>query len=215
MPKKEYASPVATAAPPAVERVVKGSIPASTPSRSGQMILVLVVTLIIVGLAAYGIHFYLQETPPTPSYLPGKREVPRETVSIEGLQVANVVGSVQANGDLFISGIIQNTTEKERTSWYVVAEVYNAQGAILSKIRLLNGKQIYSRRDYDILAGRGVNVQELQAKNVQNMGVIIPPKGTVSFEIRYLQPSAGIASFVAQALPFDPVQLQKEIAGEI
>lgn len=211
MPKKEYARSAAPAASPTAERIARGP----RPSHSGQMILVLVITLIILGLAAYGIHFYLQESPPSPSPLPGRREVPRETVSIEGLQVVNVGGSVQENGDLFITGVIQNSIEKERTSWYVVAEVYNAQGAVLSKIRLLNGKQVYSRRDYDILAGRGVNVQELKAKNIQDMGVVIPPKGMINFEMRYLQPPAGIASFVAQALPFDPVQLQKEIAEEI
>jgi hypothetical protein len=105
--------------------------------------------------------------------------------------------------------------DKERTAWYVVTEIYNAQGVVLSKIRLLNGKQIYSPSDYDILARRGVNIQELKAKNLQDKGVVIPPKGTVNFEVRCLQPPAGIASFVAQAQSFDPVQLQKEIAEEI
>jgi hypothetical protein len=97
----------------------------------------------------------------------------------------------------------------------VVLEVYDAQGAVLSKIRLLNGNQIYNQRDYDILAKRGANVQELKAKILQGKGLVIPPKGRVNFEMRYLQPPLGIVSFVAQVVPFDRVQLNKEIAEEI
>lgn len=212
MPKKEVTRSTASPASPAAERSVRGPMLPSTPSHSGRMFLVLFITLIISCLAAYGIYIYLQASPLSPQ---GRREAARETVSIEGLQIANPGGSVQENGDLLISGIIRNTTEKEKTAWYVVTEVYDAQGAVLSRLRLLNGKQIYSRSDYDILAGRGVNVQELKAKNLQDKGVIIPPKGTVNFEMRYLQPPAGIASFDPQLLPFDPIQLYKEITGEV
>jgi hypothetical protein len=179
------------------------------------MILILLVTLIIGGLAAYGIYVHLQEVPPSPLPMKAKGEMPRDIVSNEGLQILNLNGAIQSNGDLFITGTIQNTTEKERTAWYVVAEVTNSQGAVVSKIRLLNGTQIYTRSDYEILAGRGVNVQELKARNIQEKGVVIPPKGTVSFELHYLQPPAGIANFVAQAISFDPAQLQKEIAEEM
>jgi hypothetical protein len=210
VPKKEYDRSTAPPASPAVERMAKEPLPSSTPSRSGRMILVLIGMLIILGLAGYGIFVYLQ---PPPHEV--KKEAVHETMSIEGLQILSPVGSVEANGDLLINGVIQNTAEKEITAWYVVTEVYNAQGVVLSKIRLLNGKQIFSRRDYDILANRGMNVQELKAKNLQDKGVIIPPKGKVNFEMRYLLPTAGIASFIVQVLPFDPVQLQKEITEEI
>jgi hypothetical protein len=176
------------------------------------MLLILFVTLIIAGLAAYGIYFYLQSSPP--SFQKGQETVHALT-SIEGLQIVNPVGSIEANGDLLISGTIENSTEKERTAWYVVAVVNDAQGSELTTIRLLNGKQIYARRDYGILAGRGVNVQELKAKSLQEKGIIIPPHGAVKFELRYLQPLPGIASFHTQVLPFDPVQMNKEIAVEL
>ncbi len=215
MPRKESARPAAPAVSPAAEKIMGGPVPSSMPSHAGRMILILVVTLIIAGLAAYGIYVHLQEAPPSPLPMKGRREAPREIVSNEGLQIVNLDGSVQANGDLFITGAVQNTTEKERTAWYVVAEVTNSQGAVISRLRLLNGNQIYTRSDYEIMAGRGVNVQELKAKNVQEKGVVIPPRGTVGFELRYLQAPAGIASFVAQALPFEPAQLQKEIAEEM
>jgi hypothetical protein len=78
----------------------------------------------------------------------------------------------------------------------------------------LNGKQLYTRSDYDILAKRGENIQELKAGTLQDKGVAIPPKGNVAFEIRYLQPPAGIASFNAILQPFDPARLSNEIAEE-
>ena len=174
--------------------------------------MVLLVTLIIAGLVACGIYFYLQSSPASPQK--AKEAVP-EMTSIEGLQIVNPSGSMEANGDLLISGVIENATVKEKTSWYVLAVVNDAQGSELTKIRILNGKQIYTRRDYDILAARGVNVQELKTKSLQEKGVVIPPMGNVKFEVRYLQPAPGIASFHTQVLPVDPVQLNKEIAAEL
>ncbi len=174
------------------------------------MILVLFGTLIVLGLAGYGVFVYLQPAPQK------KVEEPaHEITSIEGLQIVNPAGAMDANGDLLVTGVVENAADKERTAWYVVLEVYDAQGAVLSKIRLLNGNQIYSRRDYDILAKRGANVQELKVKILQQKGIVIPPKGRVNFEMHYVQPPAGIASFVAQVVPFDRVQLYKEIAEEI
>jgi hypothetical protein len=174
--------------------------------------MVLLVTLIIAGLVACGIYFYLQSSPAPPQK--GKEAV-HEMTSIEGLQIVNPAGSMDANGDLLISGVIENSTVKEKTSWYVLAVVNDAQGTELTKIRILNGKQIYTRRDYDILAGRGINVQELKTESLQEKGVVIPPMGSVKFEVRYLQPAPGIASFHTQVLPVDPVQLNKEIAAEL
>ncbi len=210
--RKEYVHPAAAPVSPAAERIVTEPIHSSRPSHSGRMYLVLFVTLIIAGLAAYGIYFYLQS--PSPSLQMEKKSVNTIT-SIEGLQIVNPVGSMEANGDLLISGAIENATVKERALWYVLAIVNDAQGSEIAKIRFLNGKQIYTRRDYDILAGRGVNVQEFKAKSLQEKGVVIPPNGTVKFEVRYLQPSPGIASFHTQLLPFDPIQMNKEIAAEL
>jgi len=210
VPKKEYPRHAAPPASPVSERIVIEPIHPSKRSPSGFM--VLLVTLIIAGLVACGIYFYLQSSPASPQK--AKEAVP-EMTSIEGLQIVNPAGSMDANGDLLISGVIENATVKEKTSWYVLAVVNDAQGSELAKIRILNGKQIYTRRDYDILAGRGVNVQELKTKDLQEKGVIIPPMGSVKFEVRYLQPAPGIASFHTQVLPVDPVQLNKEIAAEL
>ncbi len=208
VPKKETTRPSAPAVSHAAERSVNGPVP-STPSRSGRMLMILFGALIIAGLAAYGIFVYLQESPQ------GGKEKAHDLISIEGLQLANPGEAWQPNGDLLITGVIRNDTDKQRNDWYVVTEVYDAKGAVLSRIRILNGKQIYSRNDYDILAGRGANVQELKAKNLQSKGVVIPPKGSVNFEMLYLKPPANISSFNTQVLPFDSVQLSLEISREI
>lgn len=212
-PKKETLRPATSTISPATERTVKEPVYPSTPARSGRMILVLFGTLIILGLAGYGVFVYLQPSSPTSQK---KVEEPvHEITSIEGLQIVNPAGAMEANGDLLVTGVIENAADNERADWYVVLEVYDAQGAVLSKIRLLNGNQIFSQRDYDILARRGANVQELKAKLLQGKGLAIPPKGRANFEVRYLQPPPGIASFVAQVVPFDRVQLNKEIAEGI
>jgi predicted Zn finger-like uncharacterized protein len=213
VPQKEYTRPAASPALPAAERIVIEPVHPSKRSPSGWMLLL--VTLIIAGLVAGGIYFYFQSSLSSPPSPQKGKEMVHETTAVEGLQIINPAGTMEANGDLLISGVIENATVKEKTSWYVLAVVNDAQGSALTKIGILNGRQIYTRRDYDILAGRGVNVQELKTKSLQGEGVVIPPMGSVKFEVRYLQPAPGIASFHTQVLPVDPVQLKKEIAAEL
>jgi len=208
MPRKETGAPAAPATSRGVELTAKEPEASAQPSRAGRMLMILFTTLVISGLAAYGVYRYLQKKPPETAIVTAPA-----MISSEGLQIINAGGSVQPNGDLLITGVIENSTDKERDAWYLVAEVYDAQGGVISRIRLFNGKQVYDQRDYDILAGRGVNIQELKFKTLQDKGIIIPPMGKVPFEMNYLQPPASMASFNTQVLPFDPVQLYKEIAG--
>jgi len=206
LPKKDQVRPVVQPEP---EQTEKATLPSSQPSHAGRMILVLLATLIIGALAAYGVFVYLN----SPSQQ--GNEAVHQMTSVKGVQIVNPAGSVEQNGDLLVTGVIENTTDKEVAAWYVVVEVYDSQSAILTKLRFLNGKQIYSRRDFDILEKRGMNVQELKAKYLQDKGAVLPPKGSLNFEMRYLQPPAGIASINPLVLPFDPVQLYKEIAEEM
>jgi len=74
-----------------------------------------------------------------------------------------------------------------------------------------NGKQLYTKRDYEVLAKRGVDVKQLQSKNLYESGVVIPPKGTVHFEMRFMEVSNNISGFNATLQPFDPVRLYKEM----
>jgi hypothetical protein len=202
-PKKETVRPAA----PMERKAVIGAAP-DVPSHSGKMAAILIVALIILGLVGYGVYAYR-----TASLK--KSMAAQETASIEGLHITNVVGSFDAVGDLLITGVVENSLDQEKTAWYLTVEVYNAQGSVLNKIRVLNGKQIYTRNDYEILAKRGMNIQDLKTKTVQEQGVIIPAKGSVTFEVRYAQPPAGIASFNATLQPFDPIRLFKEIAEDL
>lgn len=180
--------------------------PAAAPSRSGVKFLIFTAVFVLLGFVGYDVYNYNVSS--------AKKNQGPLLTSIEGLTITGAAGSIDANGDLLITGMVVNALDKERTDWYVIADVYNAQGAVLNKIGLLKGRQVYTRRDYEILARRGVNVQDLKASSLQQQGVVIPAKGSVTFEIRYVEPPVGIASFNETLQPFDPVQLYKEIAAE-
>jgi hypothetical protein len=175
--------------------------------RSRKLLPLLIAGLAVICLLVYGAMWYLKMSPET-------AKESQEPSSMEGLLITSVTGTMEPNGDILISGMVQNTLAKEKNAWFVVVEVYNRQGAQLNKIRLLNGKQLFTKRDYDVLAARGVNVRDLKERSLQEQGIVIAPKGSVSFEVRYIQPPAEIASFKAVLLPFDPVRLFREISED-
>lgn len=194
--------------------VISAGSPAT--ASSGKKYLILVLLLVILCGAAFFIlrsagYNVFRFTQPASK---GAEVVTKAMISPEGLQITSASGSLDQNQDLIISGMVENTTDKERPAWYVVVHVYDAQGAVIMHGRILNGKQLYTKRDYEILAKRGVNVQELKAKNLQDPGIVIPPKGSVRFELRFMEPPVGISSFNAMLQPFDPEQLFKEMAEE-
>lgn len=203
-PRKEPVHAAVTMTP----KPVIGTV-ASQPVRSGRMVPLLLAAAIILVLAGFGAYLYVRPSPP-----PAVHEAGPVMVSTEGLQIINPAGSLDANGDLLVSGVLENQTDQERANWYIVIDVYDAQGKALIAIGMLNGRQIYTKRDYELLAKRGVNVQELKEQARQPRGIVLPPRGRTSFEIRYLQPPDGIASFNASLQPFDPAHLQKEIEVE-
>lgn len=139
----------------------------------------------------------------------------QEIVSPEGLQVGNLSGYIDMNGDLVITGVVENTTDKAKPVWYLVAEVYDARGNVLTKAKMLSGRQIYSMKDYEIMSRRGVNVQEFKMKNMQEKGVPLPPHSVMNFEIRVMEPPVGITTFLVIPQAFDPVQVLKEAAEEM
>jgi hypothetical protein len=200
-------TPVRETVYPVSQKTVKKVSPAGSFSWVEKVFL-LVIVVIIISFGGYGLFTYIQSPP-------GKDRKPASaTQSIEGLQIKNVTSSRETNGDILIAGTVENASDKEKAAWYVVVEVYNAQGTVIDKLRLLNGKQLYSRRDYEILKTRGVNVQELKAKNLEEQGVVIPAKGSVTFLIRYVQPPESMASLNPILQTFDPVRLFKEIAED-
>jgi hypothetical protein len=116
------------------------------------------------------------------------------------------------SGDLIISGVIENATDNPRPAWYVVVDLLDAQGTTVTRAKLVSGKHFYTRRDLEILGKRGTNIQELKTKQLQDQGVVIPARGSVSFEIRILEPPIGVSNFNANLQPFDPVKLYKEMS---
>ncbi len=170
-----------------------------------MVIAVLLVVVIAAGAAVY--WFFGRGTQPATGPAPA-------IISAEGLQITNPSGAIDpVTQDLVVTGMIANTTDRPRPAWLLVAEVYDAQNNVLIRAKLLNGKQLYTKRDLDILVKRGQNIDDIR-KKMQEQGVVLPPRGSVNFEIRIMEPPAGIASFNVTPQPFDPVQLYKEIAED-
>jgi len=176
--------------------------------RSGNRAVIMVAAVVILVLGGFGAYIFLRS--PEPS----SNDAAVHMISTEGLHITNAAGSLEPNGDLLISGVVENSTDKPQPAWLVVVDVYDAKGVVINKIKLLDGKQLYSRSDYAILAARGTDVQGMKASVLQGQGTVIPPEDKVPFEIRYLQPPAGIASFSATLQPFDPARLSKEMEDQ-
>lgn len=211
-PPQEPSAPSAPAKEALHAAMPLSSTPSAMPAASsgtGKKLLVIIAVLVVLVLAAaLGAKWYFGKASQQVS------DAMKTATSPEGLLIQNASGAIDpGNQDLVITGVIQNTTDKPRPAWYVVAEVYDAQNTVLVRAKMLSGKQIYTRRDYDILVKRGRNVQELKMK-MQEPGTVVPPKGTVNFEVRIMEPPVGIASFNATLQPFDPVQLFKEIVED-
>jgi predicted Zn finger-like uncharacterized protein len=204
------ASSAHEAARPAPSVIAASQVaPAASSGTVKKLLVFIAVLLVIIGAAAFGAKWYFGRASQQVS------DAVKAVTTPEGLQILNASGAMDTvKGDLVISGVVENTTDKPKPAWFVVADVYDAQGTVLIKAKSLSGKQLYTRRDYDIFLKRGANIQDLKAKNLQEQGVIIPPKGTVNLEIRIMEPPAGVASFNVTLQPFDPVQLFKEMAEE-
>lgn len=189
----------------------KGSTPSHQPVSTGRRFLVPLIIVVLIGAAAAAATLYLRESFKTGAdKAVAPIQEPRKLISPVGLQVTRAAGNMDVNGDLTITGVVENTADKDCPAWYVVADVYDAQGTTLIQARLLNGIQLYTQRDFDFMSQRGVNVQELKAKSLQEPGVIIPARGVVNFEIHIMEPPAGSVSFNALLQSFDPVLVYKE-----
>ena len=173
-----------------------------------KTVLILIVVLLAAGSAFYGVQYYLGKKPGQTA------QTPVSIASPEGLQIVNPsAGFDSAKGDLVITGTVENTTDTPKPGWLIAVEVYDAQNALIAKARLLNGKQLYTKRDLDILVKRGADIETLKAKST-DPAVTIPPKGSVNFEIRILDAPAGVSSFNPVLQPYDPIQIYKELEEE-
>jgi hypothetical protein len=144
--------------------------------------MVLAIAVLIIAAVGYSALSHFKASTPV-----SKTPVGMLT-SIDGLEVVNTLGGHDAKGDYVISGDIVNSTDVEQPAWLVVAEAFDANGALLGTARMLNGVELYTQRDYEILAKRGDNIQELKGRNLQEQRSKIAPNGTVHFEITIIEP---------------------------
>lgn len=129
-------------------------------------------------------------------------------VSPEGLQVINAHGYKDpATGDLLITGTVQNTTDKPKSGWYLVTEVRDSKETVLAMVKMMNGVQLFSTADYDVLVKRGAKIEELRKKSSSLGEGVIPAKGNAHFEVRVMNPPAESAGFLPVLRAFDPAML--------
>jgi hypothetical protein len=175
---------------------------------SAAQVIGLVLSATIIGLAGYG------EVRSASTMRTATAEVvdtSKNVISAEGLQISNApAGYIDPNGDLVITGVVENTTDQEKPIWFLVADVFDAQGAVIVEAKMLSGKQMYTARDYEVLARRGTNIEDLKARRAAEKGITLPPHGMANFEIRVMEPPIGIATFNATLRTFDPVLFIKE-----
>jgi hypothetical protein len=126
-----------------------------------------------------------------------------------GLQVSNAHGYIDpTTGDLVVSGSIQNTTDKPKLGWYLVTEVRDAKEAVLTSVKMMNGIQLYTARERELLAKRGTKTEDIQKMTAVREGMI-PARGSVNFEVRVMNPPAGSAGFLPTLRAFDPASLEE------
>ncbi len=124
-----------------------------------------------------------------------------------GLQVSNAYGYIDpATGDLVVSGSIQNTTDKPKMGWYLVTEVRDAKEAVLTTATMMNGIQLYTAKERELLAKRGTKAEDIRKTAALRDGMI-PAGGSVNFEVRVMNPPAGSAGFLPTLRAFDPATL--------
>lgn len=155
--------------------------------------------LVILG-ALYG-EGMLSARLETPGRIPAGQPEPASMPAVitpDGLTVVNATGYLEPeHGDLVITGSIRNSTDKPKQGWYLETAVYDAAEQVLATVRAVNGVQLFSARDRDVLTKRGVDVDQLRDSLVRTaQAAVIPPGGSVNFEVRLYGPPAGSAGFL-------------------
>ncbi len=140
-----------------------------------------------------------------------------EEITPEGLLVENANAYIDpATGDLVITGTIRNTTDRPKPGWYLDVDVYDGSRNVVATVSLVNGVQLFRPQDYAVLAQRGTDVSELQAKMLLAAGsAAVPAGGSVQFEAHLLTPPAGIAGFLPVLRKFDPLTVFGRMAEEM
>jgi hypothetical protein len=118
---------------------------------------------------------------------PSARQHASQELSSEGLVLRNLEESMNAEGDLVITGAIENTTKTDKAGWIAIAELSAEKGQVLRRATLINGLQIFNINDLEVLRKRGApisppNLSEAQGSYVLKAGTSVP------FKVRFYGP---------------------------
>jgi hypothetical protein len=94
--------------------------------------------------------------------------------------------------------------------WYLVTEVRDAKEAVLTTVKMMNGIQLYTAKERELLAKRGMKAEDIQKMTAAQDGMI-PARGSVNFEVRVMNPPAGSAGFLPTLRAFDPASLGEKV----
>ena len=183
---------------------------------SGKRVIILGVVALVLVAALAALYFL--------GVLWGKREqIAQQAVqrvkqefTPEGLAIVDPVAYVDPEkGDLVITGTVRNSLDRTKPGWYLVIDVTDGSQKVVATVRMVNGVQLYTKRDYGILAKRGVNADEILASGAKAVrSAVVPAKGNVVFEARLYEPPAGIAGFLPVLKTFDPEAVHEAVAKE-
>ncbi len=185
---------------------------ASSMGKRALVIVVIVLTL-VAGLAALyymgflgGMIGQVTLSKPQPKSQPAPA---RQVITPEGLSIVDPVAFLDPErGDLVITGKINNTSDKQKTGWYLVTEVRDAKEIVLATVKMMNGIQLYTDKERELLAKRGVQAEDIRNMTAIREGVI-SARGSVNFEVRVMNPPAGSARFLPMLRAFDPAALSE------
>ena len=180
-------------------------------SLSGGQVMGLILSIALIGAAAYG---EVMNTSGLRVSMQGAAVLVKDmALPPENLKVADPQGYMDSDKDLVITGVVENTGETSKQTWYLVADIYDAKGTVLYQAKMLYGRQLYSSRERDILSKRGKGIPARGKGHLLGRQNAIPPKGMIKFNIRVIDPPTGITSFTVTPKPLDPVETIKDMAG--
>ena len=133
-------------------------------------------------------------------------------MSSEGLAIADHDKSFNSDGDLVISGTIQNTADKDKTGWIVVAELLDDSGNVFRKATLVNGVQAYSVRELEALRKRGRDIERPDPSAAANK-MIIKSGDSVPFKVVFVEPPGEFKEYDLKLKNFDQDSM-KELLSE-
>jgi hypothetical protein len=115
-----------------------------------------------------------------------------------------------------ITGRIRNDSERPKPGWYLEVDVLDPAQKVLATVRMVNGVQLFTPKDYGILEKRGTDIHALKAQIILSVQTgEVPSKGSVAFEAHLMDPPDGAASFLPVLKTFDPGAMFEEIAGQM